>query len=376
MKKILKCMNFNVAVRFIGLISIVIFQSSLSLAEVPHLINFQGRLTDSTGKPYADGTYNIRFGIWKSGTSTDLADKLWGETQSVVVNRGVFSTMIGTSPGGIPTSVFDIKDTWLEMEVELPIGSGNYVRLPRQRLVTVPYAYRAEIADSVKGGAQLPGDLNIQGNLYMNLHNILDTNLIQTNEVRLINYGLGIILGSYPILLVDGQGYARLKHNWSGSVSADISNGDYYFFEVVRDGVGPAAKFYANGTKAGVFKHPLNPNESIEFYAIESPKIAFVDFGEGKLENGAYRVTFDNEFHLMISNTALPNIQLTPLGDCKGLYVSERTSSGFVVKELQEGKSNVSFSWKATGLRKEYEDMKKVKERKKAEELKIRKEMK
>lgn len=32
-------------------------------------------------------------------------------------------------------------------------------------------------------------------------------------------------------------------------------------------------------------------------------------------------------------------------GDCNGVYVTEKTKNGFKVKELQNGRSNVSFSW-------------------------------
>jgi hypothetical protein len=45
-------------------------------------------------------------------------------------------------------------------------------------------------------------------------------------------------------------------------------------------------------------------------------------------------------------------VQLTPLGDCNGLYVSERTPDYFVVKELKNGESNVKFMWQISAYRK------------------------
>jgi hypothetical protein len=40
----------------------------------------------------------------------------------------------------------------------------------------------------------------------------------------------------------------------------------------------------------------------------------------------------------------LINIQLE--GDCNGVFISKKTREGFEVRELQKGKSNVSFSWR------------------------------
>jgi hypothetical protein len=38
-------------------------------------------------------------------------------------------------------------------------------------------------------------------------------------------------------------------------------------------------------------------------------------------------------------------IQIQPEGDCNGLFIAEKNRDGFVVKELQKGKSNVRFTW-------------------------------
>jgi hypothetical protein len=37
---------------------------------VPHLISYQGRLTDADGNPVPDGEYLITFRIWSDPTST------------------------------------------------------------------------------------------------------------------------------------------------------------------------------------------------------------------------------------------------------------------------------------------------------------------
>ena len=38
-------------------------------------------------------------------------------------------------------------------------------------------------------------------------------------------------------------------------------------------------------------------------------------------------------------------------GDCNGVYVTEKSTEGFIVKELQNGNSNVAFSWQLIASR-------------------------
>ena len=46
---------------------------------------------------------------------------------------------------------------------------------------------------------------------------------------------------------------------------------------------------------------------------------------------------------------------LTPNGDCKGLYVHQKTATSFEVRELGGGNSSVRFDYRVTALRKNYE---------------------
>jgi hypothetical protein len=48
---------------------------------------------------------------------------------------------------------------------------------------------------------------------------------------------------------------------------------------------------------------------------------------------------------------------LTPNGDCKGLYVHQKTATDFEVRELGNGNSNVKFDYRITALRKGYENV-------------------
>ena len=64
--------------------------------------------------------------------------------------------------------------------------------------------------------------------------------------------------------------------------------------------------------------------------------------GFGKLIDGAAFVPFK------ASNGLSPEellIQLQAEGQCNGLYISKKTAEGFEVKELNNGKPNIKFSW-------------------------------
>ena len=51
------------------------------------------------------------------------------------------------------------------------------------------------------------------------------------------------------------------------------------------------------------------------------------------------------------------HVFLTPNGDCKGLYVIQKTASSFEVHELGGGSSNVSFDYRIVALRKNFENI-------------------
>lgn len=108
-----------------------------SYAEAPQrIINYQGRLTDKSGKPVADGSYAVTFRIFNvknAGTS------LWEESQTVNVEKGIFSAEIGgTKSLNLPFN----EQYYLEVKV----GQDNPME-PRQKITSAGYAIRAENAE-------------------------------------------------------------------------------------------------------------------------------------------------------------------------------------------------------------------------------------
>ncbi len=122
----------KISVMFISVFVLCALVSVICEADIPHLINYQGKLTDKDNKPVIDGTYPVTFRIYDSETAGSL---LWEETQSITVQKGVFSALLG---GVTNLDLSFDKPYFLEIKVK------DEVLSPRQRIASVGYAYRAE----------------------------------------------------------------------------------------------------------------------------------------------------------------------------------------------------------------------------------------
>jgi hypothetical protein len=91
--------------------------------------------------------------------------------------------------------------------------------------------------------------------------------------------------------------------------------------------------------------------------AIESPKNWFEDFGSAQLTAGAAQVAIDSDYAQTVNTAVEYHVFVTPNGNCKGLYISNRTAGSFEVRELGGGTSSVPFSYRIVALRKNYENV-------------------
>jgi hypothetical protein len=124
---------------------------------VPHLINYQGRLTDIDGNPVSDGEYLITFTIWNDSLSTAPADRRWISPDCpVLVINGLFNWQLGSRESLPPWIVANYTDLWLGIKV-----GDDPEMAPRTRLSSVPYAYMAwqsEYAAYADSAGMLAGD--------------------------------------------------------------------------------------------------------------------------------------------------------------------------------------------------------------------------
>ncbi len=114
------------------------FQSTF--AATPNTINYQGRLTDTTGAPVADGSLLIKFIIYDTPTG---GSALWNSNfRTINTVNGLFSYELGSSIA-FSSNLFADTVRWLG----ITIGTDPEIS-PRTRITSQPFAREAVNADT------------------------------------------------------------------------------------------------------------------------------------------------------------------------------------------------------------------------------------
>lgn len=140
-----------------------------------------------------------------------------------------------------------------------------------------------------------------------------------------------------------GGSAARRDVTYGGYFDANTSTTDYVFVGARNNNT--SYKVLGGGSLSTMVEDRQGNNRIL--HATETPEILFEDFGIGKLVNGEAYVQIDELMsdHIFVDENHPMKVFVQLEGDCNGVYVTEKTKNGFKVKELQNGKSNVSFSW-------------------------------
>ena len=109
-----------------------------------------------------------------------------------------------------------------------------------------------------------------------------------------------------------------------------------------------------SGSLSGVVKAD-GGSKQVSVHAMLSPENWFEDFGSATLANGVATVALDPTFTATVNTTIDYHVFLTPTGDCKGLYISQKSANSFEVRELAGGQSNVAFDYRIVAKRAGYE---------------------
>ena len=92
-------------------------------------------------------------------------------------------------------------------------------------------------------------------------------------------------------------------------------------------------------------------------YAMSSPENWFEDFGSGRLSNGSATIALDPDFAETVNTGEDYHVYLTPNGESKGLYVSQKGPTTFEVRESGGGSSSISFDYRIVAHRKGQESV-------------------
>jgi hypothetical protein len=131
---------------------------------------------------------------------------------------------------------------------------------------------------------------------------------------------------SYPLSLVDSAGSSLFYVDNSGNTYVE---GELF----LHDGQGTFAK-------------TRNPAVNVEAYVPQSSRPTSEDEGESQLVNGQAYVRLDPAFAQSIDDGSPYMVFVTPEGDTNGVYVTQKSMSGFAVRENRGGRSTVAFSYR------------------------------
>jgi hypothetical protein len=91
---------------------------------------------------------------------------------------------------------------------------------------------------------------------------------------------------------------------------------------------------------------PTSPGRAVVSYVPTQSLPTIDDFGEAMLQNGSAYVRLDSGFANVIDQRASYLVFITPEGDSRGLYVTQKSAQGFAVHENMGGHSSLAFSYR------------------------------
>jgi hypothetical protein len=94
--------------------------------------------------------------------------------------------------------------------------------------------------------------------------------------------------------------------------------------------------------------------EKTALYSISSLDAKLYDDGRSQLVNGVAFVRFDELFSTLVEG--IPTVTVSPAGNCNGIFIEEITKDGFRIKEMNNGTSNVAFTYIVLAKRKSIEE--------------------
>jgi hypothetical protein len=317
---------------------------------------FQGVLTDASGNPLS-GTVTITYRIFNTDTG---GTALYTETESVTVTEGRFDSVVGpdTVVSGLTTADL-AQPLWIEIQIDN--GTYDETLSPRQRLYGAPYAFTlmpgAVISSTMDatlvGGSGVDAVLTVQN--FETADPLPALRVVGEQGLELVGTS-GSEGTLYSELGTDSDIAAYVTDDFL--IHLDTDHDEYGAFLVYGDTnfdwcrFNDSGEFSCTGTKASVTEVG---GETRALYAIESPDVWFEDFGSAQLSNGVVTVEVESLFAQSVNLNVDYHVFLTPLGDCNGLYVTNKTATGFEVHELGGGTSDISFDYRIVAKRAGYE---------------------
>ena len=188
-------------------------------------------------------------------------------------------------------------------------------------------AARGQIAGSFAGDVRVAGNVDIAGTLHASRAFVVGSSAQRALGAAI--WGPFVVYGNVVL---------------EGGVTITSALG-------VNSDVSISGALYVHGSpKSSVVKAADGSHRAL--YCVESPECWFEDFGRARLVRGKARVRLDRMFAGTV-RTGDYHVFLVPEGPSQGLYVTRRTRNGFEVRETQDGRSTLAFSYRIVARRRD-----------------------
>ena len=164
--------------------------------------------------------------------------------------------------------------------------------------------------------------------------------LIQTSGLR---EGLRVVGSSsgYPVMELDAtvspQNLIELISSTDVNIFYVDDSGNVTITGTIKTGGSCSSGCAKPASTSGYHVVSYAPRESVP---------TMEDTGEGQLVNGSAYVRIDPALANVIDRTTNYVVLITPEGDSRGLYVTQKTPAGFAVRENQGGRSTLAFGYR------------------------------
>jgi hypothetical protein len=177
--------------------------------------------------------------------------------------------------------------------------------------------------------------------------------------------GLDASLRPWPALSVVGNGNDLIYACGPAAASNPCSLAGYLFIvtstgdiantgEILADGPITGSKFTIFGSgdyeKNNVCVAGCSSSSTtvrrVKTYSPQVTQPTLEDNGEAQLVNGSAYVRVDPAFGNVIDQRMIYSVSITPEGDSNGLFVTQKTLNGFVVRENHAGRSSLAFEYR------------------------------
>jgi len=185
-------------------------------SQAPQKINFQSILRNANGEVVANKNVKLKISI-QSGSMMDTT--VYSETHLKTTDAsGLLSLKIGT--GTVIMGRFDsIKwgkaSHFIKLEADFN-GGNNFILLGTQELMSVPYAFHSNTADSLVGGYnyQFQNITNELFNLRYELERVIDSLRYELESLRIRDLStqgfINTLDNQIPLVDIDGNTYKKI----------------------------------------------------------------------------------------------------------------------------------------------------------------------